>query len=285
MNTNQYLIETVSLDYVTSQDGKKINSNNHWINGIKPLDYDSQITKFDTKNWIDYFHTNYNKIVLDKEDLSWMFDAFLIGRHTQLFSEIYKEDLDNLIEKYKNITSQIFDGRKFFVRTDKVSLKYGYYKEGPYTNLNDIIVSMVTTIDAHKCFHQNDQDCCIYLLPWIETMHPEKEFRIFVYNNSITAISQQHIYDTNNWLQNKNNTEIEEIICKILSYFTNNIIKFSDYPHYVIDLALIDNDEKPYFIEPNVFGKEYASGSSLFHWIDDYNTLYGLNKIVFRYVK
>jgi len=43
----------------------------------------------------------------------------------------------------------------------------------------------------------------------------------------------------------------------------------------------------PYFIEQNVFGKEYAAGSSLFHWIIDEEILYqkGTPVVYFRYVK
>jgi len=42
--------------------------------------------------------------------------------------------------------------------------------------------------------------------------------------------------------------------------------------NYSIDLALLEPDNKPYFIEINPFGKEYTSGSSLFHWIIGYHS-------------
>ena len=61
-----------------------------------------------------------------------------------------------------------------------------------------------------------------------------------------------------------------------------NIVNVSSY---TIDFALLDNDE-PYFIELNSFGKEYAAGSALFHWILDEDILYNKqNKIYFRYTK
>ena len=59
---------------------------------------------------------------------------------------------------------------------------------------------MVTTIDAHKCFFKDYKKCTIYLFPWIEDINPYKEFRIFVYNERINAIYQQHLYDVNLWL-------------------------------------------------------------------------------------
>ena len=51
---------------------------------------------------------------------------------------------------------------------------------------------------------------------------------------------------------------------------------------YVMDLALVG--DTPYFIEPNPFGKDYASGSALFHWIIDHDVLHDANAIEFRYV-
>jgi hypothetical protein len=49
---------------------------------------------------------------------------------------------------------------------------------------------------------------------------------------------------------------------------------------YIYIISLSGN-----FIELNSFGKQYASGSALFGWIQDYNILYGLcgDVIEFRY--
>ena len=61
-----------------------------------------------------------------------------------------------------------------------------------------------------------------------------------------------------------------------------NVSKNKTVDSYVMDIAIIG--DKPYFIEINVFGKEYASGSSLFHWLKDESKLYGEeNTIYFRY--
>ena len=64
---------------------------------------------------------------------------------------------------------------------------------------------------------------------------------------------------------------------------TRNNDEFKRVSEYTIDIAIIEN--KPYFIEINCFGKEYAAGSSLFHWLIDEDILYGKksDKIYFRY--
>ena len=48
-------IEKVPLDYVLENDEKKLNTNNHWIDGQKPNDYHRVIAENYTKNWIDLF--------------------------------------------------------------------------------------------------------------------------------------------------------------------------------------------------------------------------------------
>jgi hypothetical protein len=54
--------------------------------------------------------------------------------------------------------------------------------------------------------------------------------------------------------------------------------------NYVMDLALVGEDETPYFIEPNSFGKYYAAGSALYHWIYDHDKLHETDTIELRYV-
>ena len=131
---------------------------------------------------------------------------------------------------------------------------------------------------------KDDEECKIYFLPWV-TINPDKEFRIFVCKNEITAISQKHIFTVNKWLQKKTEKEIQGVVCKILIDFEQNIkekLKFLE--DYVMDLALIGQEEISYFIEPNSFGKNYAAGSALFHWIDDEVILLKNDTVEIRFV-
>ncbi|MCA9750263.1 MAG: hypothetical protein KC414_14230, partial [Romboutsia sp.] len=117
-------------------------------------------------------------------------------------------------------------------------------------------------------------------------MDHDKEFRIFVYNNRITAISCQHLYNVNEWLCNLSVKEKEQVIQLILEYFNSNIRdKLTFIGSYTMDLVLLDSNEEhmPYFIEPNSFGSEYASCSALFHWELDKEILYGEDMSEFRY--
>lgn len=75
------------------------------------------------------------------------------------------------------------------------------------------------------------------------------------------------------------NDIIHTWILKIVNYYDQYVHgKIKGLDSYVMDKALIDmNNEKdiPYPIELNSFGKEYSSGSALFHWLEHEDILYG----------
>ncbi|MCJ7637440.1 MAG: cell division cycle 123 family protein, partial [Nitrososphaeraceae archaeon] len=163
--------------------------------------------------------------------------------------------------------------------------------------------SMVTTKPGHTCFNIEDNDalCTIYFMKW-QTFNPDKEFRVFVYKNEITAISAQHLYSINEWLNTLDDGQISNIINKILSFFKTDIRdKLLYLENYTFDFAFTESssvhsshsmtppeqdepNDTPYFLEPNGFGRHYAAGSALYHWIYDHDTLHDSEIIEFRYV-
>ena len=135
-------IKRIDVDDVVDHDKAKYNTNNHWVDDIRPEDYDQKLSQGHTKNWIDFFHKSYHTITLDNKDLMWMKEAFKIGRITEKFSKIYQEELNDTLEKYSDLP--FFDGTKYFVRTEYVSLKYAMHGAGPYTDLKSILDSLHT---------------------------------------------------------------------------------------------------------------------------------------------
>ena len=114
-------------------------------------------------------------------------------------------------------------------------------------------------------------------------MDIEKEFRVFVYQNNITAVSSQHIYKVNTWLNSMTDTNIIDIIQDLRQFFILNIrSKMSYAESYVMDIVLLDSGQF-YFIEPNTFGSAYSSGSALFQWLLDDEMLHTSTNIEFRY--
>jgi hypothetical protein len=155
--------------------------------------------------------------------------------------------------------------------------------------MKGIIESLVTCKMGHSPVETHTKELKLYLMPWREDLEFHSEFRVFVHKKTVTAISQQHLYTTNEILKQLDEKEREEKINKwitiINDYFESTIKdRITTLDSYVIDID-ITKEGKPYFIEINCFGKEYASGSSLFHWIIDEFKLYGRveNTIFFRY--
>ena len=92
---------------------------------------------------------------------------------------------------------------------------------GPYYDLKTIIESAVSSIKGHCPIYVNTTELDIYLIPWIE-INPVNEFRVFVHQNNITAISQQHLYHK---LYSKNYSD-NQILNNIILEKLNLITKY-----------------------------------------------------------
>jgi hypothetical protein len=282
-------IEEIPLYNIVSRPDD-YNSGNH---GAKPDDYYQVLADGNTDKWINSFHTDYSVINIYEKDLKWMREAYKSGSYTGLFPHAFDEEKADMLERYKH-TKKYFDGTKYFVRYNSVSLKYGQHGAGPYTTFEQIIESLVTCIETHTPIYskgsKGKEPLTLYLLPW-KTFNVYKEYRIFVHNNKITAISQQNLHAVNELLtafpeEEDRRYVIERHIKIIWESFQKTITKkITHTQNYCMD-AVILKDDSLYFIEINSFGKEYAAGSALFHWLIDEDKLYGNDNndvIYFRY--
>lgn len=282
---DESIIKRIFLDHVLENDKILYNTNNHPYSEEMhlPPDYFLKQELTRTKKWINKFHKDYPTLTFDKQDISWMKKALQIGYHTGKFSDIYEDELEQTVQKYKDINLN----QGFFIRSDKVSLKEGQNGIGPYHNIKSIIESMCSTTPGHSAFDLNDETCTIYFLPWLK-FNPDKEFRVFVHNNEITAISAQHLYTINNWLNTLSDKDIAKVINNIQSFFNDNIKdKLAYLTDYTYDFVFLDDGnsfDNGYFIECNGFGRHYAAGSALYHWIYDHDTLHDSSVIELRYV-
>ncbi len=276
------IIQKIDLEDILINGKEKYNSNNH-NEYITDKEYQYKLKKTYLPYWIDIFKDNYS--VLNIHIPKWFYDAHLIGIQTGKFSKIYEDELEQYISKYKHFDEILKKG--YFIRTNKVSLKYGQYGCGPYYNMKQIIESILSGRKNHTCLDEEIKSLKLYLIDWIN-INKDLEFRVFVYKNNITCISQQNIYQSNDILNNIDMKNRNIIIVKwietIYQYFNDkikpNIIHIDSYS---IDLAIINDNI--YFIELNSFGKEMSSGSAAFHWLIDENKLYNTeNKIYFRFV-
>ncbi len=314
MSNNIYMkpnliIEPIHLDQIIKYDKERFNSNNHWIGNTRPEDYRDKLDASHTSKWIDSFHSpeSYIKFVIDNPyHINWFKRANSISSQTGKFSKLFEDELEEFVkyfeQTYPRVVTQVLSLSNqipWFVRTENVSLKYGQNGIGPYYNIKQIIESLVSSVGGHSPIYPDTKQITFYLLPFNYLISDSNEFRVFVCDGRITAISQQSCYskfkpDSNLNLEpdydlKKLFETYADIIC---SYFESNIKSVLPINSFTYDFSIgydsTCNQFKPYFIEFNCFGKEYAAGSSLFHWLIDEDKLYGFNtskpEIYFRYV-
>jgi hypothetical protein len=124
---------------------------------------------------------------------------------------------------------------------------------------------------------RTDKKSYIVLMPWNDQINSRNEMRLFIYNQKLTCVSPQQFWKNHEYTQEELET------CQDLFSQT----EFDDlmYHSCVID-AWVDFEAKTLnIIELNPFGISSGAGSSLFHWIDDYDLLHGkTTEIIFRYI-
>lgn len=263
-------VECVDLVDVYERGEGRYNSNNHYT-GVKPEDYFDRIRRGWTSMWVDYYKPGYKKFVInDRKIINLLINANRVSMITGRLSTIFQNELESI-----DLMNDLFDGKPYFVRCENVSLKYGKHGVGPYYTPKQVLESIPTCIMGHTPLYCDTEEITIYLFDWVDI---EFEYRIFLHNKKITAISQQQL---NKIIPNINS---EDNLNLIVNYFQEHVQNIINQDSYTYDFAIL-KDKTPYFIEPNCFGKEYPAGSALFHWIIDQNILYGkYNKIYFRYL-
>lgn len=240
----------------------KLNVNNLWDDDKPPDDYQETLEATSFDKYIDAFHSNYFSISLAPNELEWISEAFHLEKICNRFSNIFEDDLEALIEHHK----VDFKNEKYFIRTAKCSLKTGKYRAGPYTSMRNIITSMVTSDVAH-----NPIDKTLYFIPWLD-LNFDLEFRVFIYKGNIKGISQQHLYHINPTLSKMSLEDKEKLFENLVDKIKESQLKITHINTYTMDIGFTISKDV-YFIELNPFGAKYSAGSSLFHWVDDYDIL------------
>ena len=275
----EIIIRDIASEYVNFC-SSSFNVNNIWPDNLRPSNYREVINQFNTDNWIHFIHKNIETITIDMKKNRWIIEAARIGYITGRVPKGYEEEFSSIEQTYSlPPTSQ-----GWFIRSKYNSPKYGCHGTGPYYTIKQIVESIITTKCTHRLVEDDDNECILYLLPWITNFDIDKEFRVFVYNNEITAISCQYIYARNDWVCGMTDVQRKKLVLNLIRYFGENIKgKLSFLQSYVMDIYMVTETEW-YFIEPNPFGGQYPSGSALFHWVRDNDKLTNSSKIEFYYV-
>ena len=166
-----------------------------------------------------------------------------------------------------------------------------------------MVTSLVTSIRAHRGLISSIElniPNTLYLVPWHSDWNDFCEFRVFVHEGRVTCFSQYVWSRDVGW----NRVNMEIVAPRIVDYCNDHVItNFTLVNSFVVDLIVIvknpvlshenkisiitsDTDFTIELVELNSFGSHLASGAALFHWLNDNDTIYGVeDKIVARYVE
>ena len=192
-----------------------------------------------------------------------------------------KEELDDIESRMPDLTNN-----QYFCRLNQCSPKDGLYKEGPFTDnakaLDSIISSLRSNKELERC-KKAESGNLVYFIPWRTEWKNWFEFRVFVYHNKVTAISQY------NWSRNLGlvNYPLQQWGKNIIEFCEKIVIEMPNTTegNWVIDVIVDPNTNNVELVEFNCFGAELAAGSALFGWIQDRDILYSNGSIVeFHYL-
>jgi len=223
------VMESVSADVVHDDsflgiyhNERRFNAMNHWKGTESadpsryepPAHYNEWQKLCDTSRWAPMFWRSFHQINIDATDLLWLKEAAQIGKVTGRVSRLFTENIRQAAGKYhdpvlfttaqptlKGEAASAPTSLEWFVRTERVSLKSGQHGAGPYTNMTQILESLCTGRATHAPVNEDTRaPLTLFLTPWRRDWSSSREFRVFVHNGRVTAVSQQHLHKPNELL-------------------------------------------------------------------------------------
>jgi hypothetical protein len=173
----------------------------------------------------------------------------------------------------------------FFLRTNSCSPK-DLNEDLKVNSGKEVIKKIVASSRVMNSLRTITGDKYIMLREYQENLPYKNEFRCFVCNDKLRAISQYH-YDI--YIDEFQNKEKQTEILERITKFFKLINGFIPYHSYVFDVVIWDDNKVNsynecglFLIEINCFGGESPCGASLFNWIRDYDILYNSDETVLR---
>ena len=241
----------------------------HDITLVDKIDKNAYRQSIEFKNlyndYLDHYNYERDMTIMEKEV---SFVHMNTDELRDILSGVYKVDkLDEDI-KYKSWYNKLEEtinkySNRCFVRSERVSAKNDGGKK-IISNADECLLYLGKSQDILKSLCElRTNNTYIVVMPWNDKIKLSNEFRVFILNGKIKAISQQkwYIYAglTRQYIHNIINDLYHGCIeiCKKLPY---------------IDASLdvwIDEDNKVHLIEANPGGRWCCSASMLFNWTED----------------
>ena len=185
-------------------------------------------------------------------------------------------ELNHLKERIEWTISNNNKINKWFIKLSGTSGKNEKAVQ-PVSSIIEIFKQLTSNmLFLHQEYDKLSKDTSLIITEWNDNIEKRNEFRVFVYNNKITGVSQQHWYD----LFSYTTEEMSSIQIAISQLNKNLSSKIPIYNNCVIDIWIDIKKSSAHIIEYNPFGAYSGAGSSLFHWIKDNDKLTGDGKII-----
>jgi hypothetical protein len=185
-------------------------------------------------------------------------------------------------------------GSEFFVRLDDCSPK----DNGGLRPLKSGKEILTAILGSKRCMlrieyarRENLRDVKIILKLWRADVDAGNEFRVFVNEGKITAISQYTWFEDHGWGVEPKKSKISHVV-RGISDLLENMKPFLPFTSCVYDTHVMFRSGTEELVEGggtegehvvielvefNPFGAHISSGSALFHWVRDFDVLNGVN--------
>ncbi|GGI92502.1 ATP-grasp domain-containing protein [Legionella impletisoli] len=187
------------------------------------------------------------------------------------------EDSETLLSKYKTALESSDDPNEKLIKLSELQMK-SLHCQTPQQVMNLLLTSERIYTDlilALACLRDNPDDewsTSIILREWQPTLREQNEFRLFVYQGKVTAISQyNHTCLYPSLTANEHNQEVLNALNDRLTEFAKKAHPEIGMKDYILDLAVVDDQIR--IVELNPFAE--STGGCLFSWRADHDLLHG----------
>lgn len=130
---------------------------------------------------------------------------------------------------------------------------------------------LLLALDANKLDPNDNWSTSVILREWQADLREDFEFRVFVANNKVTAISQYNPYCQYDSLCSLNKRGLSNLTKRILD-FVEKVDPNVGHKDYIIDVAI--KEDGIYIIELNPFAP--STSACLYSWESDHDLLCGI---------
>ena len=301
-------VDGLNYDWCNTANHRETRLWNEWKEqGIERTMYKSIMDKTRMKRWLPIFQDTscmrspHASFVITSKQQKKYFEstqirscAFQCTRAGNLYGE-EAEDLANEIKNEHSKLSQLEAPKGgWFVRTTACSPKDAQDDNGagPHRTLKDVLLALFASERVHISMGDYSKDVTVYLFPFDQDVTVERELRVFVYKNKVTAISQYDVFNSSGTFTPMTDQQLAEVARQVDTFHENEVVpRWNGSENYILDLEYVvdsllatetANTAIIRMIELNSFGAEMAASSSLFHWIRDYDELYSSERLCIR---